>query len=71
MCGSQNGIFEVDKCVIELILEIVMETKLGQEDTDRRCDGKNPDLNKEIFQIVKVFPYGRKKERNMEEKKKG
>lgn len=43
MCGKWNGIFEVDKCVIELILEIVMETKLGQEeenDPDRRCDRK-------------------------------
>lgn len=32
MCGNWNGIFEVDKCVIELILEIDMETKLGQEE---------------------------------------
>lgn len=27
MCGNWNCIFEIDKCVIELISEIDMETK--------------------------------------------
>lgn len=43
MCGNWNCIFEIDKCVIELISEIDMETKLGQgeeNDPDKRCDRK-------------------------------